>query len=421
MAGLSRLLRGGAKEGTSSAEARRNAGFAAFLIGRSGTERTARLQDLLRQRGFDITAVAPESLATSTAPLPKHVTHIFLNDEGIDQSHLRGMIEAISRKPDGPFLIVASDLLPAEIYRDLVRSATGEWVRWQSLAPDIDEALRRLTRGRAPAEAHAAAIVSFLPAGGGVGNTTHAAETAIALASRKGHQRRRVAVLDLNLDHSSIPDFLDIEPRFDLAEITADPNRLDSHLIELLKTTHSSGVDFFCSAPSEIDLAGQGEVAVFTLLDALSLRYDLIHIDLPWIWFSWLGNLLGGSDAVVVSARQTVPSIKRAAERVRRLTALSVPPSRIATVISRFEQRWFGGAVQSRDITSVLNQQTVLFVRQDAGQAEEAVNLGRSLSASAPRSRSARDIAKVAEWIDQRARDARPHLTTVSSNAGGSQ
>ena len=61
------------------------------------------------------------------------------------------------------------------------------------------------------------AIVAFVPSGGGVGNATLAIETAVQIKLDKQTRGRRVCLLDLDLQASHICDYLDIEPRLQIA------------------------------------------------------------------------------------------------------------------------------------------------------------------------------------------------------------
>ena len=83
-------------------------------------------------------------------------------------------------------------------------------------------------------------VIVFYGAKGGVGNTTMAINTAIALAAE---HKRRVALVDANLQFGDLRVFLDL--KLDTASIVnaiSEPE-LDADLLRRLVVSHSSGID----------------------------------------------------------------------------------------------------------------------------------------------------------------------------------
>ncbi|MHB2169168.1 AAA family ATPase [Alsobacter sp. R-9] len=307
---------------------------------------------------------------------------------------------AANPSPVGYFIYVA-DQLDAEVYRELVRTGRGDWVRANKLREDLSEVFARMVLPFDKPVAGNARIVTFMPVAGGVGTTTLAMETAIDLVRRKGDAKRRVCVLDLNIQTSSIADFYDIEPRFDVPSVLDDPSRLDEHLVELLTARHESGVDVICSKPTSVDLSRIDSALVFSLLDQLATRYDLVAIDLPVARATWTDDLLAGSDAVVVIGTFDVPSLKRLTAAMKHLDGLGVDKTRRAAVVNRFENRMFGSLIKRSDIDTALSGNTIFTVSSDAVSASEAINTGQSLVMAGKSRKLVQDLTALATWIDQ--------------------
>ncbi|WP_293857109.1 hypothetical protein [uncultured Alsobacter sp.] len=314
-------------------------------------------------------------------------------------SHLAEAVLSYAQDAPGPvFVVYIGEAMDAEAYRSLVRTGRGDWVRWRHLSTELPEVVTRLMAARqAGAQAK---IVSFQPVQGGVGNTMLAMETAIALASRKGQARKRTCVLDLNLQSSALPDYYEVEPRFNIAELLDDPSRLDEHLVDLLVTQHPAGVDVICSPAAHTDYARVNNSILFSLLDLLSLRYDFIHIDLQKTWFPWTETLLSGSDAVITTGLYHVPAIKRMGSELARLKTLNVRPEARAFVVNRFVKSLFGSTMRRSDAEQALAGERVFFVHDDAENAVEAVNTGRSILQNAKGRALISDITAIAEWLE---------------------
>src|SRR5947208_42107 len=76
----------------------------------------------------------------------------------------------------------------------------------------------------------------------------------ILLKTAKRTRARRVCLLDLDFQNSHVCDYLDIEPRMQIHEIAANPERLDAQLFDLFVSHHTSGLDVL-AAPRSRDHA----------------------------------------------------------------------------------------------------------------------------------------------------------------------
>ena len=71
-----------------------------------------------------------------------------------------------------------------------------------------------------------------------MGTTTIAVNLAAAFAARK----EKVALIDLNLFCGNVTSFLDLTPRYNLASITSNMERLDANFLMSVMENHSSGL-----------------------------------------------------------------------------------------------------------------------------------------------------------------------------------
>lgn len=296
------------------------------------------------------------------------------------------------------FTVYLADTIAPDAYKLLVRSGAAEWVRWQDAEAELRDLALRL-RGPVIGD-NAAKIVSFLPSKGGVGNTTLAVETAMCLAGKRKRGGGRVAILDLDLQGGTLADALDIEPRFDLAEIAGSPERLDEQLIDVFTSRHSPRLDVFASPARMTALDAVEPQIVFTFIDAISSRYDAILFDLPSYWLAWIDPLLQGSDAVVVSGGGTVPALRKLSARLGHLKDLGVPETRFAAVLVQADVDLLGRVARRAETERALAGHRTFFVRRDHASVGEAGDVGRPLMETAPGTRVARDIRRVAEWIE---------------------
>lgn len=295
------------------------------------------------------------------------------------------------------FVVWIADTLAPDLYKQLVRTRSGEWIGWTTGAQELAELTAHLTGTEAATRA--ARVVSLLPSKGGVGNTTLALESALHLATRRKRGTARVAVLDLNVQGGTLADALDIEPRFDLAALIERPERLDEQLIDVFTSRFSGRLDVFAPPPRPIRFEDVPPPIVFTVLDALSKRYETILIDLPPVWLPWIDTILQGSDAVVVTGAATVPALRRLSHRLGALDALAIPPARLAVAVNLCEADLLGRFTRGPEIERALGGRTLFRIRRDTAAACGALDAGRPLLEASPNARVSRDIKRLADWI----------------------
>src|ERR1041385_6810280 len=118
---------------------------------------------------------------------------------GVDRRHHLGGSPPVVAVTQGFDQTIARKLLQIRIADFLVKP----------VAPiDLVRACARAAKGSAGDESIEAQISPFLPAAGGVGVTTIAIQTALALRGGKGNSAS-VCLVDLDFQHGACADYLD--------------------------------------------------------------------------------------------------------------------------------------------------------------------------------------------------------------------
>ncbi|KLK92631.1 hypothetical protein AA309_13105 [Microvirga vignae] len=329
----------------------------------------------------------------------KGKSFVFVPNEAGDASLADAAIRFAEAESQNAFVVYITDTMSADAYKRLVRTNAGEWIKWDNLLQEIKDVFHGAGGTQTGSATDSATIISFLPAKGGVGNTTLALETGVYLASTQKRDAR-VAVLDLNFQSSTLADYVDLEPRFDIAEFIDRPERLDAQLVEILSNKHSTQVDIF-SCPPRLALSHdmQAEV-IFALLDEISKKYTYVLLDLPNYWHPWFDNVLQGASAVIVTGEGTVPSIRQIANKQKHLDELSIGPDRAAIVINGCQTNFLGRIDRKSEIERTFAGRQVFFVRRDTDAVTEAANTGRPMMQTSPRSSIGKNIRRIGSWIE---------------------
>jgi pilus assembly protein CpaE len=282
-----------------------------------------------------------------------------------------------------------------------VRSGGADWVSASAPAQEIlDIIVQRPARPEAAVTAKTRPIlVSFVPSAGGVGNSTLAIEVAIQMRRGNATANRRVCLVDLDFQTSHVCDYLDIEPRLHIEEISANPERLDNQLFEVFASHHDSGLDVFASPRSKFDTCGLDFAALDGLFGLISTRYDLIMIDFPLSWYSWTPKIIAASSGIIVSGVNSIPGLRQIAETLTTLRTTTDLFGEIRVAINNCERGLFGRVARRQHVASVLSGEQIFYVRNDSA-ALESINTGMPMALSHPRRGISKDIAKMTAFCN---------------------
>ena len=261
-----------------------------------------------------LTKLSDALVSAAPGPNPaQNLTYIivpFLNTA----SPLDRVISIAEQDHPGTFFIFISKEISASEYKRLTRTGGADWVSLDGAPQEILDILSRrssLQTSASGARQTKLDIIGFVPSSGGVGNTTLALETAIQLKLAKRTRHRRICLLDLDVQTSHVCDYLDIEPRLKMDEISKNPERLDDQLFGLFISSHSSGLDVLAGPRQRGATVDLNIAALDALFRMIAKRYDLLVIDLPPLWFEWTAQVLSVCDLAIITGLNTVPGLRQ--------------------------------------------------------------------------------------------------------------
>ncbi|MGH2488624.1 MAG: AAA family ATPase [Candidatus Limnocylindria bacterium] len=244
-------------------------------------------------------------------------------------------------------------------------------------------------------------VVVFYGAKGGVGNTTLAINTAIALAAE--HQRR-VALVDANLQFGDLRVFLDL--KLDTASIVnaiSEPE-LDADLLRRLVVSHASGVDLLLAptAPEQADLVMESHrsspEALTNVLELLRGLYDYTVIDAARSLDDVTVHLFDEADVVYVVLTADLSCLKNVQLVLKTMTELGYARDKIQLVLNRSNA--FTG-INIANAESVLGRPITHKVINEYRAAIGSLNSGAPFMVSRPSSPLARAVGDFANAVDR--------------------
>jgi pilus assembly protein CpaE len=152
-------------------------------------------------------------------------------------------------------------------------------------------------------------MVSFIGARGGVGTTTMAANLAWHLANR---QSRRVALVDLDLQHGDCHLLFNIATTPGLRDALANPLRLDALLLDRLMTQHGERLFVLGGEEPLHEHVQFTASAIDTLFSVLRSQFHYVIVDVPRIPIPGYRRALEIADRRIVVVDPTMRAMRDA-------------------------------------------------------------------------------------------------------------
>jgi pilus assembly protein CpaE len=243
-------------------------------------------------------------------------------------------------------------------------------------------------------------LLVFYGAKGGVGTTTIAINTAIALAGEMG---RRTALIDANLQFGDLRVFLD--QGMDTASIVnavSEPD-LDVELLRKLMHRHHTGVDLLLAPPSPeaadivVERQRNDPAAITGLLNLSRKLYDYTMVDMVKTIDDFNLQLFDEADTIYVVMTADLSCLKNVRLVIETMEHLGYKKEKVQLVLNR-SNAYTGINVNNAE--SALNRKVDFQVINEYRGAISALNSGEPFMSSRPDSPLGRSVSEFARALD---------------------
>jgi pilus assembly protein CpaE len=262
---------------------------------------------------------------------------------------------------------------------------------------DLVRACARVSKGAGGGtEPTEAKIYTFLPAVGGAGVTTLAVQTAMILLNSGGPRAKpSTCLVDLDFQHGAVSDYLDLEPRLNLAEIEPRPDRLDRQLLEVMLSYHASGLAVVAAPNRPAEMRSFDPDVVTRLLDLVSTNFEYVIFDMPRTWFSWTDSVLLGSNKLFIVSETTVPGLRHAKQLVAAIRERLGEGPNPQVIVNRFAQKVFDSGLRRGDLAQTLGDAFLSAIPNDYALVREAIDRGVPLDEVKPGNKITVELKKL--------------------------
>jgi pilus assembly protein CpaE len=234
-----------------------------------------------------------------------------------------------------------------------------------------------------------------LKAGGGVGATALAVQSAAMLASRG---TGLVCLVDLDLQFGVAALYLDLPDAVTVAELLSAGASLEQTPFGEALPAHRSGLRLLAAPRDLTPLDALSPAQVDALLRGMRRDFALTVVDLPSVWTAWTNQVLNSADRIVVVTHLSVPHIQLANRQLRALAAHQldgVPVTLVCNALSSEQQE----SLSLRAAARALDHPFDIVVPEDRRVMFAAINQGLEISAVRRGTKLEKLIAELADKV----------------------
>jgi Flp pilus assembly CpaE family ATPase len=152
--------------------------------------------------------------------------------------------------------------------------------------------------------------------------------------------------------------------------------------------------------------------ALDALFNMVTRRYDLVFIDHTVTWSSWTPQVIGASDAALITGINTIPCLRQISESLVQVRSSAAPPMKVAIVLNRCERTLIGMIARRKHAERVLRDEQVFYVSERA-DAIESVNMGIPIMLGDSAAKLQNELAPLAEFCAEVTSTRRPSERTL--------
>lgn len=246
-------------------------------------------------------------------------------------------------------------------------------------------------------------VITVYGAKGGLGKTTLAINLAVKLAE----SRKKVALVDLDLQFGDVNVFLDIDPVDTISELAQELSSPNIDLIRSYMNVHSSGVHVLCApkSPEYAELISPEKVQ--SILSQLRTYYDYVIIDTPPSYSDVTITALEASSTILFVTGLDISILKNSKLSLSILKSLQ-QLHKVKIIVNRAVNI---GSITLDDVQKLIDCPIWAKIPSDYKVAVTALNRGVPFVSGAPKTELSQSISSVASLLLEGTED----LSTLSA------
>lgn len=250
-----------------------------------------------------------------------------------DESKALALVEQIAKAHPTCGVVVVSSVADGQLILRAMRAGAREFLNSPIKIEELVGALDRVAAASGgDNRSKSGQIITFAGASGGVGTTSIAVNTAVAMAQNPEFS---IALVDLDLALGDADVFLDMIPEYTLLDVTQNISRLDLALLRKSLTKHESGV-YLLPRPVQIeDLTTISEDNFRRVLGLLKASFSHVIVDLSKTYNRLDIAALESSDTVVLLTQLDLPCLRNVVRLFSAFEVYEGVSNKVKVVVNR--------------------------------------------------------------------------------------
>lgn len=332
----------------------------------------------------------PALLATAVQQFPSDVILVHLDPTPEPILLIAGNVAA---KNPAMHVFALSEAVDGQLVLSAMRAGLREFLTKPIDRAQLTEALTKAAANRPP-RGKTGKLISVVGSAGGVGATTLATNLAVELQDVSGD---KVCVVDLDIRFGQVATFLDVQPSFTIADLCVSTESLDPQVVEKAVNHHASGI-YVLARPNHFTQAESITGAHYaSVLGTLQELYDYVVVDGPSRFDGSARAVLDMCDVTCLVVQLVVPSVRNAVRIVEAAQTSGYNLERFRVICNRVSRE--SSQMSVEHVETTLNRTVFMSIPEDWKGVSSAINLGETLAASAPKSRTRLAIRELAEKL----------------------
>ena len=259
----------------------------------------------------------------------------------------------------------------------------------QALQEAVDRVALGLTRVSSQGR-----LVTVIGTSGGVGSTLLTTNLAVELAALANGG---VVAVDLDYRYGQVATFLDVDPKYSIADLCSSPEELESQVIGRAMSKHPSGVQVL-ARPNHL-----AEADVITAAACMGVFSSLINLneyvvsDGPTRFDVGSQSVLALADVMLLLVQPVVPCVRNAARFVDSMRENGYNLDRVKLICNKVGRT--AGHLSVNDVTETLGLKAFSSIPDEWETASGAINLGEPLMTHSPKSKLRLAIQEIAQRL----------------------
>lgn len=331
-----------------------------------------------------------EQIFTETARL--HPSAVLINLSHMGEPGLKLVQRLTHECPTTAVICASRDSSPDLILKSM-RSGARDFIRLPIIDDEFTTVIERTSEFAAEHADHEpkkrGKALAVFSAKGGCGCSLIATNLAIV-------QNTPTVLVDLNLQSGDLELLLGLRPKFSLADVVDNRERLDDALLASYLTQHSKNVSLL-AAPIKAESAEDIEPRhIYEVMELLRQRFDSVIIDTPHSFDAVTISALDHADQILVVLTLEIHAIRSTRRALEIFDRLGYPRKKIRIVVNRHSKNI---ELNQKQVEDFLGERVVGFIQSDYRAAVNSINMGQPLVESSPGSKVAADIRQIAEKL----------------------